>query len=254
VQGVKIFRMPMNAIIVEDEPLSRIFLSNLLSEFCPDVKVIATVSTEDDAVESIITLQPQLVFLDIELQTGTGFEVLKRISGTYPSIVVTTAFDHHAIRAVQFSGVDYLQKPIEISALQQVVLKLTSKQDKVAEQIAIAHLLETIGNNYEASCLAVMTTEGIDYLTVEDIIRVEAVNTGSQFILRGGSKKVIHTNLKEYELLLQDYSFCRIHQSHLINVNEILPGSGISDGHITMIDGSKVPVSPKKIDEMKKYC
>jgi two-component system, LytTR family, response regulator len=245
--------MPMNAIIVEDEPLSRIFLRNLLAEFCPEVNVVATVSTEDDAVESINTLQPQLVFLDIELQTGTGFEVLKRIGGTYPSVVVTTAFDHHAIRAVQFSGVDYLQKPIEIGALQQVVLKLASKEDKVAGQTAIGHLLNTIENNYEASCLAIMSPEGMEYLALKDIIRVEAVNTGSQFVLRGGSKKTVHTTLKEYELLLQDYSFCRIHQSHLVNPNEILPGAGIKDGHITMSDGSKLPVSPKKIDEMKKY-
>jgi two-component system, LytTR family, response regulator len=245
--------MSMNALIVEDEPLSRIFLCNLLSEFCPDVNVIATVSTEDDAVESITTLQPQLVFLDIELQTGTGFEVLKRIKGTYPAIVITTAFDHHAFRAVQFSGVDYLQKPIEIGALQQIVSKLTSKEDKTSGQTAIAHLLKTVGNNYEASCLAIMSPEGIEYLTLEDIIRVEAVNSGSRFIVRGGPGKTVHTGLKEYELLLQDYPFCRIHQSHLINANEILPGSGISDGYITMSDGSKVPVSPKKIDEMKKY-
>lgn len=246
--------MPMKAIIVEDEPLSRIFLCNLLSEFCPEVNVIATVSTEDEAVESIATLQPQLVFLDIELQTGTGFEVLKRINGTYPSVVVTTAFDHHAIRAVQFSGVDYLQKPIEIGALQQVVLKLIGNQDKVAEQTAIAHLLKTIENNYEASCMAIMSQEGIEYLVLQDIIRVEAVNTGSRFILRGGSSKTVDTGLKEYELLLQDYSFFRIHQSHLINVHEILAGCGISDGHVTMTDGSKLPVSPKKIDDIKKYC
>ena len=245
--------MPMNAIIVEDEPLSRIFLCNLLSEFCPDVNVIATVSTEDDAVEAITTLQPQLVFLDIELQTGTGFEVLKRISGTYPSIVVTTAFDHHAFRAVQFSGVDYLQKPIEIDALLQVVLKLSGNQDKVARQTAITHLLKTIGNNFEASCLAIVSPEGIEYLELEEIIRVEAVNTGSQFILRGGSLKTVNAELKAYELLLQDYSFCRIHQLHLINAHEILPGSGISDGYITMTNGNKVPVSPKKIDEMKKF-
>jgi two-component system LytT family response regulator len=99
-----------------------------------------------------------------------------------------------------------------------------------------------------------MTPQGIDYLTLKDIIRVEAVNTGSQFILRDGSKKTVQTELKEYELLLQDYSFCRIHQLHLINANEILPGSGISDGYITMTDGSKLPVSPKKVNEMKKHC
>src|SRR5687767_1237610 len=124
--------MPMNAIIVEDEPLSRIFLRNLLAEFCPEVNVVATVSTEDDAVESINTLQPQLVFLDIEVQAGTGFEALKRIGCTYPAVVVTTHFDHHAIRAVQCSRVDYFEKPIEIRAPHEVVLELAIKDDKVA--------------------------------------------------------------------------------------------------------------------------
>jgi two-component system LytT family response regulator len=245
--------MAVSAIIVEDEPLSRVFLYNLLSEFCPEVNVVAKVSTEDDAVESIKQLQPQLVFLDIELQQGTGFEVLKRIGGDYPFIIFTTAFDHHAIRAIRFSGLDYLQKPIDIATLQETVLKLVNTHDKTAGHKAIAHLLNTIGNNYQASCLAVGTAGGTEYLQVTDIIRIEAIDGGSAFVLRCGSRKTVAKQLKDYELLLQEHLFFRIHQSHLINAKEILPG-GIAEGHITMTDKSKVPVSPRKMEELRKYC
>jgi two-component system, LytTR family, response regulator len=245
--------MPLNAIIVEDEPLSRVFLYNLLTEFCPDVNVVAKASTEHDAVESIEQLQPQLVFLDIELQKGTGFGVLKRINSKIPHIVFTTAFDHHAIKAIQFSGMDYLQKPIDIDSLQEAIKKIADRKDSEPDRTAIHHLLHTIDNEYIPASLAITVTGATEYIAVNDIIRIEASTAGTNFILRGGNTKTVHRPLKDFELLLQDRSFCRIHQLHLVNVKEIIPGGTIIDGFITMTDNSRVPVSPRREEEMNKY-
>lgn len=244
--------MSLNTIIVEDEPLSRVFLHNLLTEFCPGVNVVAKLSTEDDAVESISHLKPDLVFLDIELQQGTGFEVLKRIAGHYPYIVFTTAFDHHAMKAIQFSGVEYLHKPIDIEGLQQVIELINEKRKHNDEQRGIPHLLETLQNNYTPTHLYIPTETGIDYIPVKDIIRIEGCDADSCFMLRSGERKRAKRNLKEYELLLSNYSFLRVHQLHLVNLREVSCKQPAELAMLVMSDNSHVPVSPKKVEELRK--
>ena len=244
--------MSLNTIIVEDEPLSRVFLHNLLTEFCPGINVVAKLSTEDDAVASISNLKPDLVFLDIELQQGTGFEVLKRIGNDCPYIVFTTAFDHHAIKAIQFSGVEYLHKPIDIEGLQQVIESINEKRNRRDAQLGIPHLLETLQNNYNPTHLYIPTDNGIDYVPVKDIIRIEGCDADSCFILRSGERKRAKRNLKEYELLLNNYSFFRVHQLHLINLREVGLKQTPELAMVVMSDNSHVPVSPKKTEELRK--
>jgi two-component system, LytTR family, response regulator len=245
--------MSLNTVIVEDEPLSRIFLHNLLSEFCEDIHVVATVPTEEDAVQTITKLRPDLVFMDIELQQGSGFDVLRRIEGTCPHVIFTTAFDHHAIRAIKFSGMEYLQKPIDLENLQRAIEGLDTRINSHAAQNALTHLLDTIENNYVPTHLSLKTPDGTNHIRIDELVRVESCDTHCDFILDDRAFKNVSGNLKEYELLLSDYGFFRIHQSHLINTRKILHDHAPADNHIRMSDQSSIPVSGKKKEELKRF-
>jgi two-component system LytT family response regulator len=245
--------MSLNTVIVEDEPLSRIFLHNLLSEFCEDIHVVATVPTEEDAVQTITRLRPDLVFMDIELQQGSGFDVLRRIEGTYPHVIFTTAFDHHAIRAIKFSGMEYLQKPIDVESLQRAIEGLDTRINSNDAQAALTHLLDTIQNNYVPTHLSLKTPGGTTHIRIDELVRVESGDTHCNFILDGRVIKNVCGNLKEYELMLSDHGFFRIHQCHLINTHKILHDYTPADNHIRMSDQSIVPVSGKKKEELKRF-
>lgn len=245
--------MSLTTVIVEDEPLSRIFLHNLLTEFCDAIQVVATVPTEEDAVQTITRLRPDLVFMDIELQQGSGFGVLRRIEGTCPHVIFTTAFDHHAIKAIKFSGVEYLQKPIDIESLQRVIEGLDSRINSEDAKTALTHLLNTIQNNYVPTHLSLKAPEGMKHIRIDELVRVEAGETHCDFIIDNSVVKQVCGSLKEFELMLSDHGFFRVHQSHLINTRKILPGKASPEGHLCMTDQSYIPVSGKKKEELKKY-
>ncbi|MBC7901901.1 MAG: response regulator transcription factor [Gemmatimonadaceae bacterium] len=245
--------MSIRAIIVEDEPLSRIFLDNLLAEFCPQVEVIAKVSTEEEAVSSIINLNPDLVFLDIELQTGTGFDVLKRIRENLPSIIFTTATDHHAINAIRFSGVHYLLKPIEISDLINEV-EAACHPDRVNPALALNHLLDTVENDFRPLSIFLDHDHGKDYFSLNDLIRIEGNAASSMIIVKTGIKVFSAKPLQEFDQILSDYGFCRIHLLHLVNTRELKSFIPDSDGFVLMSDGHKLPVSAKKVSDLKRFC
>jgi len=179
--------MPIRTIIVEDEPLSRAFLNNLLAEFCPDVEVLATLPTEAEAVAAIETLSPDLVFMDIELQQGTGFEVLKKTRHCNYQVIFTTAFDHYSIRALKFSGVDYLQKPIDFEGLQEVMASVTGKKQNSDGDMAILHLLQTLENNHVPQHLLLQTDTGSAYIPVAGIMYIELSESGCVFYTTEGS-------------------------------------------------------------------
>jgi two-component system LytT family response regulator len=243
--------MPLRTIIVEDEPLSRAFLNNLVSEFCPEVDVLAIVPTEAEAVDAIEKLQPNLVFLDIELQQGTGFEVLKKTRQHKYQVIFTTAFDHYSINAIKFSGVDYLQKPIDFEGLQTVIASVVAKQQTGSGEIAVKHLLQTLENNNVPEWLVVQSHEGPVYVPVDSILYIQVTDSGCVFNTGTGKIRSTCIAIKEYEQLLADHHFLRVHHAYIINCNKVDAGSKPGEGFITMADKSIIPVSPKKAEELK---
>ncbi len=246
--------MLLQTIIVEDEPLSRAFLNNLLSEFCPEVNVVATVPTEQEAIEAIVRLQPDLVFLDIELQQGTGFEVLKKTRQQQHTfqVIFTTAFDHYGIKAIKFSGVDFLQKPIDIEDLQSAIISITAKLSTNAGQIAVNHLLDTLDNDNMPEQLIIQTTEGAVYVRVAAINYIGASADGCIFYTDAGVIASVGRGIKDYEQMLADHCFFRVHHSYLINLKKAMASSANEGLFITMADKSLIPVSPKRAEELKK--
>jgi two-component system, LytTR family, response regulator len=241
----------LRAVIVEDEMHSRETLKNLLRDFCPRVEVCGAAGTIEEAVPMILSVEPDLLFLDIELQNGTGFDLLRRLPDMDFDVVFTTAFDQYAIQAIKFSSLDYLLKPIDIDELQESVAKALEKQNKEQNksqlEVLMANLESRRPNAQNRICLA--TADGLEFLQVEDILYCEANGSYTNFHLRDARKIVVSKNLKEYENLLDEHPFMRVHNSFLINLREVQRFVRSEGGYILMKNNAQISISPKKRDE-----
>lgn len=164
--------MPLKTIIVEDEPLSRAFLNNIVKEFFPEIEIVANEATVAGAVSAITQLQPDLVFLDIELQTGTGFDLLQQTRNLPFKVIFTTALDHLAINMIRICGVDYLQKPIDVSGLRDVLEKVL-RRDRESACLALDHLMVALDNSNQPSHLFLSVAEHQEYILLADIISID---------------------------------------------------------------------------------
>ena len=164
---------------------------------------------------------PDLIFLDVQLTDGTGFEVLESLSPLRGVVIFTTAYDHYAIKAFKFSAIDYLLKPIDIDELKTAVTKVPQANSTV-DGYKLQNLLSNLKRVPEEDpVLLVPSMESIDFVRIEDIIRCEANGAYSMLHLREGRPLMVSKVIKEFEFLLKDYGFYRVHQSHLINLKEI---------------------------------
>ncbi len=233
----------IQALIVEDDPLSVEMLRDFLEESNLDVNVIDHCGTVKSAVSKINKLNPQLVFLDVELSDGNGFEVLKKIGAINFEIIIITSHDKYAMEAVKYSALDYLIKPINRldlnTALRKVQRRLGVKGPKSAAKVH--HKL--------ANKVAVPTFDGLLFITIEDIIRIESDRNYTDFYLTEKRKVVVTRSLKDYENLLSEYGFIRIHHSHMININHLIKYIKGVGGYVVMSDQSKVDVSRRKKDD-----
>jgi two-component system LytT family response regulator len=238
----------MKAVIVEDEIHSRETLRNLIEEFCPDVNVAGVAGSVKEAVELIRSVKPNVVFLDIELQIGTGFDVLAQLTELSFDVVFTTAYEHYAIRAIKFSSLDYLLKPIDLEELQHALQKARTHQNEfVLKQQYEILLANMAGKGMKRICLA--TADRLEFVNVSEIILCEANGSYTNVHLKGNRKIMVSKNLKEYETLLADENFMRVHNSFLINLNEVKQFVKSEGGYILMNNDQQVSVSPKKRDE-----
>ncbi len=243
----------LSVIIVEDEYHSRETLRSFLEEYCPDVDVKGTAATVDEATEKISQVRPDLVFMDIELQTGTGFDVLKKVQHLDFHLIFTTAFEHYAIKAIKFSSIDYLLKPIDLEELIASVQKAKTLIDTQSRQDLLENLLNNLksgGAESKKICLA--TAEGIEFIPTREILFCVANGSYTDFHLADGRKLVVSKNLKEYENMLHDCNFMRVHNSFLINLGEVKKLVRAEGGYIVMNNDKQVSISPTKREEFLK--
>jgi len=242
--------MKYKALIVEDEVRSRDFLKSLIQEFCPVLEVCGSAANVEEAVAFINALTPDIVFMDIEMQTGTGFDVLQQVKQRNFHVIFTTAYDHYAIKAIKFSAVDYLLKPINLEELQEAVGKAVENIHQKAEgnklDMLIKNLKRPAGEDFSIS---LSTSEGVEFIQLASIIRLEANGPYTTFFIKEKRKIMVSKNLKEYELLLSDHGFFRVHNSHIISLNEVRKMIRTDGGYAVMNDDSQIAISPKKKDE-----
>ncbi|ELR71317.1 response regulator [Fulvivirga imtechensis AK7] len=242
--------MNLRVVIVEDEKHSRETLKNLLMEFCENIDIVGFGGTVSEAVETIRKSFPDLVFMDIELQTGTGFDVLKELENLNFEVIFTTAFEHYAIKAIKFSSIDYLLKPIDIEELQNAVEKARERKDIKERTQQLQLLMKNIGNipsDKKKICLA--TSGGLEFINLQDIIFCEADGSYTNFYIAPDKRLTVSKNLKEYEYLLVDHNFMRVHNSYLINLFEVKRFVKSDGGYILMNNEKQVSISQNKREE-----
>lgn len=242
----------LNSIIVDDEQHSCKILASLLSRYCPEVNVIATCTNGLEALEAIPRLRPNLVFLDVEMPRMNGFELLEQLPATNFHLIFVTSYDSYALKAIRFSAIDYLLKPVDREELQKAVQKVMQRMETpLPEQLKI--ILEKIHQPSAAPTkIALPTMEGLQMVSVESIISCEADDNYTTLMLKNNKKVVVSSTLKVIEELLEDHSFIRIHRSYLVNVKEIEKYMKADGGYVVMSDGSQIYVSRNKKEELIK--
>ena len=235
--------------IIDDEPDAVDFITSIISEYCPDLEVCGKANNVKEGIVLINEIKPELIFLDVEMPNGTGFDLLSNFPQKDFDVIFITAFNHYAIKAIKFSAIDYILKPINISefieAVNRVVLKRSSNPISFNENFEV--LLENLRTTHPTR-LVIPTSDGREYLNPKDIIRIEADRSYSWFFLNDKRKILVSRHLKEFQELLNDRDFFRPHNSHLINLDFVKKFIRHDGGYIEMTDGSQVPISRNRKD------
>lgn len=236
----------MRTVIIDDESKGRLTIQNLIRRYAPQLEIIGEADCVEKGVELIDREKPDLVFLDIEMPDGTGFDLLTNVEYNSFNLILCTAYDQYAVKAFRFSAIDYLLKPIDPDIFKAAVNKVLSENREEANT-----KIETLNANKRGfNRLALSAAEGITIVDVKDIIRCESSVNYTRFYIVGGGKVLVSKTLKEYDEILSCHGFIRIHKSHLVNLNHIrkyIKGEG---GWVTMSDESKVEVSRRKKDQL----
>ena len=236
----------LKAILVDDELNSLQNLQLKIQEFCPEIRVVAQTQRPEDAILLIQQHKPDVIFLDIEMPRMSGFKMLEQISELDFEIIFITAYNHYAINAIRISAFDYLVKPVSIRDLQQTVEWLGHfAQKKSGERAEI--LKRNLANpRTQDDQIAIPTNDGLEFLQIRQIIRIESSSNYSKLILLNGQQLLVTRQLKDFEELLGDYRFYRIHHSHLINLSYIAKYVRGDGGQVTMRNGDIIDVSRRK--------
>ena len=236
------------ALIIDDSDNSRVTLAHDLKQYCPRVVVIGEAEGVQTGLEAIREKKPDVVFLDIEMGDGTGFDLLSQLKEIDFQVIFTTAHDAYGIKAIKFSALDYLLKPVDADELIKAVAKLeeNSRQKQVKDSIHL--LLENMRDSKHPAGkrIALHSLEKVHLVSIEDIIRCESQGAYTIFHLKNKEQILVTKNLKEFEHLLEEHDFIRVHHSHLINFAYIKEYIKKDGGYAVMTDKSEVPVSFRK--------
>lgn len=238
----------LRAIIIDDIDTIRKKNTELIQEHCPDVAIIAEADSVESGVKAIQKYLPDLVFLDVEMSDGTGFDLLQKLRPINFKVIFVTAYQEFAIKAFRFSAIDFLLKPIDLEDLVEAVKKAEKTINKEMLELQLNTLFSNIERPKNLKKLILKTTEKIHSVNVQDIIRCESDKNYTTFYLINGQRLLVSTSLKEYENMLMPMGFFRSHQSHLINMlffDHYLKG----DNQIIMKDKSSIPLAIRKKEE-----
>jgi two-component system LytT family response regulator len=244
----------IKTVLVDDEVHCLDTLGILLEEYCPQVEILAKCRSAKSAMEAIIRLKPSLVFLDIEMPSMNGFEMLEQIGIPSFSVIFTTSYDQYAIRAIHLSALDYLLKPVDPVELTAAVKKLQT-QNQLPDPEQFQMLLDRFRHREsDFKKMAVPTAEGFELIPVDEVLRCEANDNYTFIFLKNKSRIVACRTLKEVESQLQSYSFfIRIHHSHIVNLNEEIKYVRGEGGYVIMSDGNPVSVSRTRKEALLKW-
>ena len=238
--------MAIKAIVVDDELGARESLSKMIEKYCKNIVIVAKADSMKTALKAINELQPDLVFLDIEMPNGNAFDLLEKFKEINFNIIFTTAYDHYAIKAIKFSAIDYILKPIDSEELIEAVARFESKNGdnkKATLDAQFKTLVSNVKPNNKIKKVGIPDGDGLIFINLSEIIRCDSDGNYTFFILTNGKKIVASRTLGEYEQMFADDNFFRVHRSHLINLEHVkkyIKGEG---GYVMLSDNSQVEVS-----------
>lgn len=237
----------INVLIIDDEKRTRDLIAKMLDSFDLNLSISTEGSSVESGIQAIERLKPRIVLLDIQLPDGNGFDVLKGVTYQNFDVIFITAHEEYAIRAIKFSALDYILKPVDPEELNAAITKAvaTVKEKKSPEMF---DTLQFNMGNHTKRRLVLKTLESVHVVELDSILRCEADRNYTTFYLDNGNKIFVSKTLKEYELLLANYNFLRVQQSHLINIDFVERYDKTEGGSVVMKDGSHIPLSPSKRD------
>jgi two-component system LytT family response regulator len=240
----------IRTVLVDDETDSIMVLEKLLETACPAVNIVGRADGVVSALAIIQSVRPDLVFLDIEMTQGNAFDLLNQLQPFTFEVIFVTAFDNYALRAFKYSAVDYLLKPVDIDDLQKAVEKASSQVQvrNVQEQMQI--LLENVGTfQLSQQKIAFPTLTGLTFVIMGDIVYLEAKGSYTMIHLSDKRQITVTKNIREYEEMLPELIFYRVHKSHIINLQKIQKYQKGRGGYIVMEDGSSIEVASRRREE-----
>ena len=244
----------IKTVIIDDEEDARDVLVNILKEHFDMIEIVGQADDVDTGVKVIQESEPQLVFLDIKMPGGTGFDLLEKIPHKDFEVVFITAFDAFTMKAFEFSAIGYLLKPIRVKDLKKTVKRLEKFILQDADK-RLKVLIENYGaGEGKIKKLVIPNIEGFEVLEIEDIIRCEGERNYTNFVLTNGKKILVSKTLKEYDELLSEHGFFRIHQSSLVNLHHVRKYIKSQNGKVEMSDGTKLQVArQRKVAFVKRF-
>jgi two-component system LytT family response regulator len=245
--------MKYTAIIIDDEKNSRDSLQKKIIQYCPALSVVSLCENGEEGIHAIESLQPDMVFLDVEMPRMNGFNMLQQLKNRDFELIFTTAYDHYAIQAIRFSALDYLVKPIEAENLIQAVSRAMEKRKTPASNQRIETLLyNLIDEKKFPQRIAIPSLEGLQFIEIAGILYLEAKSNYTEIYLQYGPRLTVSKTLKDFDELLPPSLFIRIHHSHLINKNHVLKYLKGEGGQVVMRNGAILDVARRKKEEFMK--
>ncbi len=239
----------IKAIIVDDEHYGRKALQSALAQYCPQVDLLQVCEGPEEALQAIRSQRPHLVFLDIQMPKMSGFDVLQELTPIEFEVIFVTSYDQYAIKAIKFSALDYLLKPLDVDDLIQAVNKAAVRLEEKGSSYRYQSVLNNIRyKSGKIEKLAVPTMEGIDFFLTDDIIYCQANGNYTTLYLTNNEKPIISKSLKEFDNLLAGSGFCRVHNSSLINLHHVQKYMKGEGGFVILTDGHHVDISRRRKD------
>lgn len=239
----------LTAILVEDQPAALEMLQNDITNYYKEIDIIGTAKSVVEASKLLRQKQPDILFLDIMLGDGTGFDILEIHPNLTSKIIFVTASDEFALKAFKFSAIDYVLKPYSYQDLANAIEKTKTQIQPDKEQLSV--LQQSINQpNTRPNKISLHTADKIQVVNLNDIIRCKSDNNYTEFFMQDGSKILVSKTLKFYADMLKEFNFLRVHQSHLVNLRFIKEFIKSDGGYLVLNNKETVPVSVRKRNEV----
>jgi two-component system LytT family response regulator len=235
----------IKAILVDDDVLARALIAKTIADYCPNVTVTAEAKNVQEGVSAINEYDPDLVLLDIKMPDGSGFDLIKHFNKPDFKVIFVTGYMEYAINGYKFGAIDYILKPFDEEDLAHAVNKAYDAI-RFEEKLKFKALAENFNSSGKKDRLVLKTSDQVHLVPMDQVVRIEADGNYSTFFLVDGRKVIVSKSIKDYEEMLIDKGFHRIHKSHIINIVRLSYFDKTNGGDVIMTDGSRVPVASRK--------